>query len=817
VVEGEEKSEGILDKIGSMFGGKKEEEDRSEVAKKVLKGVQTEIGFRTNEGKLLVTLDELASYLETIDKDVFAKHYNDEKNDFAWWITNSVGDKVLGERIGKMSDAIQMSNEIKTRIKELTPYLEEKKGKEKKEEGVEKEGGRKEEEAEKGQKEKEAEKIEEKKEEKKSENKKGIIDVSIKGKKAEELPVEEKKASSGDAEKSVAELLAEEGVVATEAAADEGKEEEKPKTINDILMTIEKIDGKLEMFDQFRRSSDARVGDLAERIGELRQMLLDKERDFNEVQSGFEKMKDAIGDIKPSEITMKLEKSAMELEKRDVKIEKMENQVAMLMDEVGGYRKRMARIKDFDNLIDSLNNIKEEVIKIDDSKKYIDRVAAKSEHIFSELNEKVLMFKNQSAKVDKTDAVVQELMLTTDKINADMDKLASKEDLDNFKGEIQAKKFGVSKEDFGKSVAALEAEVVKVGARLEKLDFKTKGSGELIEEQRRLKLYIDKTNSDYKAKKITESAYLELIKNSKVRLDEIDGVLKRLDREAMYRDLNKLTKVVNEHAVNLKGVVSSKEFAKLLKSVADLQHKFESSRIEDSIVNLQEAKTNIFGRLGLMEGDFRELDLKVRDLGRLKDEIVKFRGLHKDFENLISGNIAEIDAVKGVLSGLENKLEGDLKGRLEKIEFNVTERDEVTSKKLKIAMDEMEMMVKDKMKELGLFGEEIKALREGKSLMFDKINSNERGLEGINSLLAGIRGGLRVFGPKVSSIENNVEGNLTPSVVQLRARIGELDLLKGDLDVLKLKVNEVVEENLSKRIEDLSGEIVGLREGLYGK
>jgi hypothetical protein len=116
-----------------------------------------------------------------------------------------------------------------------------------------------------------------------------------------------------------------------------------------------------------------------------------------------------------------------------------------------------------------------------------------------------------------------------------------------------------------------------------------------------------------------------------------------------------------------------------------------------------------------------------------------------------------------------------------------------------------------------LFGEEIKALREGKSMMFDKINSNERGLESVNSLLNSLRGELRVFGPKVSAIENNVEGNLTPSVVQLRSKMGDLDLLKSDLDVLKLRVSEVVEENLEEKIKELNREIINLKKGVYGE
>ncbi len=54
-----------------------------------------------------------------------------------------------------------------------------------------------------------------------------------------------------------------------EVSGESGGEEDdanKPKTIDDVLMIIEKINGKLEVIDNFRVSSDSRVGDLGERI-----------------------------------------------------------------------------------------------------------------------------------------------------------------------------------------------------------------------------------------------------------------------------------------------------------------------------------------------------------------------------------------------------------------------------------------------------------------------------------------------------------------------------------------------------------------------
>ena len=136
----DEESGGFFEKIGKMFGGKEEEENRAEVAKQVLKDVQAEIGFKIGEGKkIIVGLRELGDYLATISEDDFEKHVNENKNDISWWVTNSVGDRVLGERLKKIKDSAQMANEVYSRVKELTPYLSNKEeGINNKEEGISK-------------------------------------------------------------------------------------------------------------------------------------------------------------------------------------------------------------------------------------------------------------------------------------------------------------------------------------------------------------------------------------------------------------------------------------------------------------------------------------------------------------------------------------------------------------------------------------------------------------------------------------------------------------------------------------------------------
>ncbi|MCK4997076.1 hypothetical protein KAS08_02125 [Candidatus Pacearchaeota archaeon] len=876
-----------LKKIKKGFFGRKKkdkdsDEDKGEVAKKVLGDVEDTVGFKIKGKEPLLNMESLRDYLKTLDDDSFDKIVNKKDNDVAWWVTNTLGDEVLGEHLEKMKDSKQMTDEISTRIKELTPYL---KGKKEKDEDDDKddEEDEKKSKKKKSKKKKDDDKEKDKKVKKKSKKKKKDDDedkkkdddddkedkkVKKKKKKTkkkeeekeddeedeeddedeedEDKEVKKEKKSDDEEEedddedkekekkskddedsdedeekpkkaKSVAELLAEEGIVATESEArGEEDDKDKPKSIDDVLMIIEKINGKLEVIDQFRNSSDQRVGDLGERIGELRQMLLDKERDFNDVQSGFEKMNDTIGDINPIEINKQLEKSKQELEKRDVKIETLENKISAMSKELVDYRKRMNKIKDFDALVEMLNKLKEQVVEIQDTSKYSKRLSAKIEHVFSEMNDKVMLFKGQLAKIDQTDESTQDLLISVDKLNALQDKYASKDDLDKFRKNMQKQKFGITKEGFVKVVHALEKEMSKMKDSMSKIEYKSRNVTDLIDERVLSKKYIEKIGLDYKKKKISEDTYLEAVGKAKRRNDEIEKALKRINTEKLYLELNKISKVVNDHAVLMKTAVTEEQFKKLKRDVSVLGSNVDREGVDRSLAILEDAKTNIFNRLATAEKDIADSDLKVKEITQIITGLSSLKKDYNDFEKLVAGNISDIDTVKGILGSIENKMEGDFRQRLIRAEASVESQQHEVTQRLKLVKDEVNLEVRDKLKMVNLFSEEIRALKDGKSMMFDKLNSNESTLEALNLALSGLRGELRILAPKLSSIENNINGSMLPDMVSVKSKVSDFELLQSDLGSLKLRVGEIFSLDSAQRFEELASQLKDIKRELYG-
>ncbi len=60
--------------------------------------------FYFSNGDSAGNLGELLDKLKSIDDECFKHHVNEERNDFANWIGDAVGNKVLARRIGKLKD-----------------------------------------------------------------------------------------------------------------------------------------------------------------------------------------------------------------------------------------------------------------------------------------------------------------------------------------------------------------------------------------------------------------------------------------------------------------------------------------------------------------------------------------------------------------------------------------------------------------------------------------------------------------------------------------------------------------------------------------
>ncbi len=225
-----------------------------------------------------------------------------------------------------------------------------------------------------------------------------------------------------------AEEIAEE--IETEGAEGEVK-------MSDLVLRLEKLNGKIDIIDRSRNDMNERLTHLAEEIGELRTMMMERERTFDKVKSQFEIVKETVTDLRPTRLKKTFEKTEIDILENKAKIETLQTLLRALAEESKRFRRLMKKIKSFENLVDISYEMERKIARINEVKNYADIVVAKIENIFSELNEKVSQLENQRERIEKLDELTIEITKMLDEVSVKMSKFVTEKDLKDFKKTLE--------------------------------------------------------------------------------------------------------------------------------------------------------------------------------------------------------------------------------------------------------------------------------------------------------------------------------------------------------------------------------------------
>ena len=90
------------------------------MSKEFLREVEEGKEFFCKDGRVIKSLEELAKVIKELHPEVFMHHVNEEKNDFANWIRDVIGDHVLANRLKRVKKQSTMDKIISARIAELS-------------------------------------------------------------------------------------------------------------------------------------------------------------------------------------------------------------------------------------------------------------------------------------------------------------------------------------------------------------------------------------------------------------------------------------------------------------------------------------------------------------------------------------------------------------------------------------------------------------------------------------------------------------------------------------------------------------------------
>ena len=84
-----------------------------------LSDVASENCFWVNNGPIVSNIEHLGKEIRTMDRQTFAHHFNAEKNDFANWVKEVIGDKQLAKQLAKAKGKGDLAKLISKRVSEI--------------------------------------------------------------------------------------------------------------------------------------------------------------------------------------------------------------------------------------------------------------------------------------------------------------------------------------------------------------------------------------------------------------------------------------------------------------------------------------------------------------------------------------------------------------------------------------------------------------------------------------------------------------------------------------------------------------------------
>jgi DNA repair exonuclease SbcCD ATPase subunit len=231
----------------------------------------------------------------------------------------------------------------------------------------------------------------------------------------------------------------------TEDSEDKEKENSKEKentsseapNLLKLSTEVDRLKAGQEAFQELRKSFTERFTRLSEQIGELRSMILDRDRTFQVLELKSVKAIDLVESIKPDKFMMDLERQNVKIEALKANLEGNEAILDQVMEELKEMRRKMSFFRGVEEIINLSEEIKKELIGIKKVEGTINIQTDKVQTIYSEMRKKI-------QDLDTFNSQLQESKVNTEQNSKDIDYLktkivnfAEKEELDKILDKVQ--------------------------------------------------------------------------------------------------------------------------------------------------------------------------------------------------------------------------------------------------------------------------------------------------------------------------------------------------------------------------------------------
>lgn len=204
-----------------------------------------------------------------------------------------------------------------------------------------------------------------------------------------------------------------------------------------ISTEVDRLKAGQEAFQEVRKSFTERFTRVSEQIGELRSMILDRDRTFQTLELKAVKAIDLVESIKPDKFMMDLERQNVKIEALKANLEGNEAILDQVMEELKEIRRKMSFFRGVEEIIRLSEEIKKELIGIKKIEGTINIQTDKVQTIYSDMRRKMQDLDDFNSQLQESKANIEQNSKELDSLKMKSINFAEKEEVDKILEKVQ--------------------------------------------------------------------------------------------------------------------------------------------------------------------------------------------------------------------------------------------------------------------------------------------------------------------------------------------------------------------------------------------
>lgn len=175
----------------------------------------------------------------------------------------------------------------------------------------------------------------------------------------------------------------------------EGEQEKKPEgdaekssaptSLGGVIVDLDRLKAQFDSFKEIRNAFTERFTRISEQIGELRSMMIERDRDLQKLEAKALRSIDLVEAVQPEKLMIELRKTDGKVEALRANLESNEAIMARISDELRDIRNRMDMYKGVEQVMKMNEEVKGELIDVKKVEATISGHADKVETMFMEM------------------------------------------------------------------------------------------------------------------------------------------------------------------------------------------------------------------------------------------------------------------------------------------------------------------------------------------------------------------------------------------------------------------------------------------------